>query len=166
MGVVYKARHLQLNRLVALKMVLAAGHASAAERNRFRQEAETVARLQHPNIVQIFEVGAHNGLPYLALEYVDGGTLAQQKAGHPMAAQTAAALVALLARAVDYAHQNGVIHREKIELVKLARLALLTGHTGWVGGVVFSPDGQRLATSSADQTIKVCDLRPGPAPAK
>jgi WD40 repeat protein len=112
MGVVYKALHLKLGRLVALKMVLSGGHAAPAARARFGQEAETVARLQHPNIVQIYEVGSHGGLPYLALEYVDGGTLAAPTAGVPMAAHAAAALVELLARAVDYAHQNGVIHRD------------------------------------------------------
>jgi WD40 repeat protein len=112
MGVVYKARQVALNRLVALKMILAGSHAGPDELVRFRQEAETVARLQHPNIVQIYEVGDHHGLPYLALEYVDGGTLAQQTAGAPQPPAHAAALVELLARAVDYAHQQGVIHRD------------------------------------------------------
>ena len=77
MGVVYQARQLDLNRPVALKMILSGEHAGAAERDRFRREAEAVAALQHPNIVQIFEVGEANGRPYLAFEYVDGGSLAQ-----------------------------------------------------------------------------------------
>jgi serine/threonine-protein kinase len=112
MGVVYKARHLKLNRLVALKMILAGSHAGPTELVRFCQEAETVARLQHPNIVQVYEVGAHDGLPYLALEYVEGGSLAKRTAGAPQPPREAAALIELLARAVAYAHQNGVIHRD------------------------------------------------------
>ncbi len=112
MGVVYKARHLALNRLVALKMILAGGHAAAADLSRFRQEAETGASLQHPNIVQVHAVGDHDGFPYLALEYVEGGTLAQKTGGIPLPEQTAVDLVELLARAVDYAHQHGVIHRD------------------------------------------------------
>jgi serine/threonine protein kinase len=73
MGVVYKARHLKLNRIVALKMILAGAHAGEAELARFRTEAEAVARLQHPHIVQVFEVGEHNGLPYLSLEFCPAG---------------------------------------------------------------------------------------------
>ncbi len=76
MGVVYKARHLQLNRMVALKMVLAGGHTGSEERIRFLAEAEAVAALQHSNIVQVFDFGQHDGLPYMALEYVNGGSLA------------------------------------------------------------------------------------------
>jgi WD40 repeat protein len=112
MGIVYKAHHKTLNRIVALKMILAGGHAGPLELQRFRQEAEAVARLQHPNIVQIHEIGAHAGLSYLALEYVDGGTLAQKTAGVPQPPREAARLVELLARAVQHAHQNGIIHRD------------------------------------------------------
>jgi serine/threonine-protein kinase len=81
MGVVYKARHLGLKRLVALKMVLAGPHAGAELRARFRAEAEAIARLQHPNIVQVHEVGESGGLPYLVLEYVAGSSLAGRLAG-------------------------------------------------------------------------------------
>jgi serine/threonine protein kinase len=77
MGVVYKARHRLLNRLVALKVIGAGGQADARERTRFRTEAEAIARLQHPHVVQIYEVGEHQGLPYLALEFVAKGSLAQ-----------------------------------------------------------------------------------------
>ena len=99
MGVVYKARHLALKRTVALKMVLAGGHAGPRELARFRIEAEAVARLQHPNIVQIHEVGDAGGHPYLALEFVEGGNLAGKIDGKPMPAREAGRLVEALARA-------------------------------------------------------------------
>ncbi len=112
MGVVYKARQLKLDRLVALKMILAGAHAGEHDRERFRTEAEAAARLQHPHIVQIHEIGEHDGRPYFSLELVDGGTLAQKIGGTPQPAREAAALVATLARAIHYAHQQGVIHRD------------------------------------------------------
>jgi serine/threonine protein kinase/WD40 repeat protein/tetratricopeptide (TPR) repeat protein len=111
-GIVYKARDEQLNRLVALKLIrgeTAVGSSGAA---RFRAEAEAVARFQHPHIVQIFEIGQHEGLPYLALEYVGGGNLQQRIAGKPQDAAAAARLVETVARAIHYAHERGVIHRD------------------------------------------------------
>jgi len=96
MGVVYRARHLALKRTVALKM-LAAGHPHPAERARFRAEAEAVARLQHPNIVQIHEVSEADGRPFFALEYVAGGSLAERLAGQFLPPRDAARLVAALA---------------------------------------------------------------------
>ncbi len=112
MGVVYKARDLRLNRLVALKMVLAGAGAAPKELSRFKAEAEAVARLRHPNIVQIFEVGDHDGRPFLALEYVEGGSLAEHLDGTPLPARRAARLVEALADAVHHAHANGVVHRD------------------------------------------------------
>src|SRR6516225_2913872 len=112
MGVVYQARHLTLNRVVALKMVLAGGHAGPQELARFRTEAEAVARLQHPHIVQIYEVGEQNGLPYFSLEFCPGGSLEKKLAGTPMPPGEAAALVEALARAMQAAHKKGVIHRD------------------------------------------------------
>ena len=112
MGVVYKARQLGLNRVVALKMILAGGHAGADELARFRAEAEAVARLQHPNIVQIYEVGEHDGLPFFSLEFCDGGSLDRKLAGTPLPPREAAALVETLARAVHAAHERGVVHRD------------------------------------------------------
>jgi serine/threonine protein kinase len=111
MAVVYLARDRRLERFVALKLI------SAAEPNaqlvaRFRAEAQAVARLQHPNIVQIHEIGEHGGRPYLALEFVNGGNLADRIAGDPQPARDAAQLVELLARAVHTAHQHGIIHRD------------------------------------------------------
>ncbi len=113
MGVVYKARQVSLNRLVALKMILSGSQAGLAERARFRREAEAVAALHHPNIVQIFQVGEHDSQPFLALEFVDGGSLAQYLAnGKVWAATDAAWLIAQLARTMQYAHDQGVVHRD------------------------------------------------------
>ena len=112
MGVVYKARHTKLNRLVALKMILSGEHAGAAEVDRFRREAEAIAHLQHPGIIQIHEIGDHDGRPYLSLEFADGGSLQQQLAGTPQPVARAAQLTATLARAMAYAHQHGVVHRD------------------------------------------------------
>jgi tetratricopeptide (TPR) repeat protein len=111
MGVVYKARHLALKRIVAIKM-LAFGHPSAAERARFRAEAEAVARLQHPNIVQIHEVGDADGQPFIALEYVAGGSLAERLAGKPLPPRDAARLIATLAEAMHLAHSRNLVHRD------------------------------------------------------
>src|SRR5262249_54959294 len=109
MGIVYKARQLRLNRVVALKMVAAA---AAGERGRFRIEAVAVAALAHPNIVQVYEAGEAAGRPFLALEYVPGGSLADHLGGAPLAPFRAAALMATLARAVQHAHQRGILHRD------------------------------------------------------
>jgi serine/threonine protein kinase len=112
MGVVYKARQLGLDRLVALKMILAGPDAEPGQLARFRSEAEAVARVQHPNIVQVFEVGERHGTPYLALEFVSGGSLAQKLHGAPQPPREAARLVETLARAMHAAHQRGVVHRD------------------------------------------------------
>jgi WD40 repeat protein/tRNA A-37 threonylcarbamoyl transferase component Bud32 len=112
MGVVYKARHLKLNRLVALKMILSGIHAGADELKRFRNEAEAVASVQHPNLVQIYEIGEHDGHPFFSLEFVDGRTLALTLGGKPQPPHSAALMVEQLARAVHAAHQSGIIHRD------------------------------------------------------
>ena len=112
MGVVYKAQQKGLNRLVALKMMLAGGHASAEQLARFHTEAKAVARLQNPNIVQIYDVGEHDGLPYFSLEFVDGGTLHDRLGGKPQPPKSAAAMIETLARAMECAHQLGIIHRD------------------------------------------------------
>ena len=112
MGVVYKARHLALKRTVALKMILAGGHAGPRELARFRIEAEAVARLQHPNIVQIHEVGEADGHPYCALEFVEGGNLASKIGGKPMPSRASAELMEALARAMQLAHSRNVVHRD------------------------------------------------------
>src|SRR5262249_47360236 len=124
MGVVYKARHLRLDRLVAVKMVLAGPHAGARELARFETEARAVARLSHPNIVQIHEIGEQDGRPFLALELVPGGSLAQRLAGRPLAPRDAARLVETLARAVHHAHEAGIVHRD----LKPANVLLASPH--------------------------------------
>jgi ABC-type amino acid transport substrate-binding protein len=112
MGVVYKAHQICLKRTVALKMILTGAHASEQQLARFRREGEAVARLQHPNIVQIYEVGEQDGCPYFSLEFVDGGSLAQRLEDTPQPILWSAQLVETLARAAHAAHEHGVIHRD------------------------------------------------------
>jgi serine/threonine protein kinase/WD40 repeat protein len=112
MGIVYKARQIGLNRLVALKMVRAGAHAGPAERARFQTEAEALARLHHPNLVQIHDVGEADGCPYYAMELVDGPTLAEACQGRPQPVRASAELIQTLARAVAVAHARGVLHRD------------------------------------------------------
>lgn len=112
MGVVYQARDQKLKRTVALKMILSGAHASDEDMERFQMEAEAVARLQHPNIVQIFEVGEHQGNPYISLEYQQGGGLDQKIAGKPQNIEESAKLIETLSRAMEVAHQQGIIHRD------------------------------------------------------
>ncbi len=112
MGVVYRARQLKANRLVALKMIRAIEHASPTERLRFQIEAEAVARLQHPNIVQLHEVGEVRGQPFFSLEFCDEGTFGDQLKKQRPTPREAAALIEKLARAMHYAHLRGVVHRD------------------------------------------------------
>jgi WD40 repeat protein/serine/threonine protein kinase len=112
MGVVYLAEQTNLKRAVALKVIRHGVNATPEEVARFCAEAEAVARLQHPNIVQIHEVGSQEGVYYLALEYVNGGSLDKHLAGTPQEPRAAAALIETLARAVHHAHQRGILHRD------------------------------------------------------
>jgi predicted Ser/Thr protein kinase len=112
MGVVYKARQLSLDRLVALKMIRYAEDAGPEEHERFRSEAQAVARLQHPHIVQVHEVGECQGLPYFSMEFCHGGSLADHLDGTPWEPQRAARLVEALARAMQAAHGAGIVHRD------------------------------------------------------
>lgn len=122
MGIVYQARQHQLDRLVALKTIDFAGSLNPRTVARFRSEAELVARLQHPNIVQVYETGSHSGMPFFSMELVDGGTLATAIASSAMKPQLAAKLVEVLSRAMHYAHSQGIVHRDlKPANVLLAR---------------------------------------------
>jgi WD40 repeat protein/serine/threonine protein kinase len=112
MGVVFKARQLSLNRVVAVKILLA-GHLAGGRRlERFRAEAQAVAQLQHPNIVAIFGVGEHQGAPFFSMEYVPGRTLADLVAQRPLPPDVAARYVRIVAEAIHYAHERGIVHRD------------------------------------------------------
>ena len=112
MGIVYKARHLRLSRVVALKMLQAGAYAGAHERARFQREAQVVAGLRHANIVQVYDVGDHEGCPYFTMELLERGSLAQALAGTPQPARQVTALLITLAEAVQIAHQAGIVHRD------------------------------------------------------
>jgi serine/threonine-protein kinase len=146
MGVVYKARHKLLNRLVALKMLLAGAYTGPTERERFLREAEAVAGLRHPNIVQVFDVGDHVGRPYFTMEYVEGGSLAKKLLGTPLPAREAAALLGTLAEAVHVAHQGGIVHRD----LKPANILLTVDGTPKIAdfGLARHFDGQASLTLS------------------
>jgi hypothetical protein len=147
MGVVYQARHLGLKRPVALKVIRAGDYAGAHELARFRAEAEAVARLQHPNIVQVYEVGAHDGLPFFALEFCAGGSLARRLDGRPLPPTQAAEIVEVLARAMAAAHRGAVIHRD----LKPANVLLTADNTPKVTdfGLAKRLDETRLTASGA-----------------
>jgi len=112
MGVVYKARHRTLRRVVALKMILSGGHNTKESLQRFLSEARAVAHLQHQGIVQIFDIGEHEGLPFFSLEYVEGTDLQKDLDGRPCAPEHAAKMVESVCRAMHYAHENGILHRD------------------------------------------------------
>ena len=112
MGVVYRARHTRLKRIVALKVILSGGHAGEADLARFRTEAESIARLQHPHIVQIHDVGDHDGVPYFSLEFCAGGSLEKRLSATPLLPNDAARLIETLARAMQMAHEKGIVHRD------------------------------------------------------
>ena len=112
MGVVYKARQVSLNRIVALKMILAGQLASPADVKRFRTEAEAAANLQHPNIVAIHEVGEHDGHHFFSMDYVEGRDLGALLKNGPLPARPAASYVKIIAEAIHFAHQRGTLHRD------------------------------------------------------
>jgi WD40 repeat protein/serine/threonine protein kinase len=173
MGVVYKARHLRLDRLVALKMIKAGAGAEPDDLARFEAEARAVAAIDHPNIIKIFEIGEHDGLPYVSLEFLEGDSLAQRIAGKPQPINDAARIIETLARAMDVAHRRGIVHRDiKPANVLLAgdgtpkiadfglvkRLETDSGQTG-IGSILGSPSymapeqatGAERAGPAADQ---------------
>jgi serine/threonine protein kinase/WD40 repeat protein len=154
MGVVYKARQKNLNRLVALKMLLAGAQADSRDQVRFLAEAEAVAHLEHANIVQIHEIGKHAGLPFLSLEYVPGGNLAQKLTGTPQQPAEAARLIETLARAVHFAHGNGIVHRD----LKPSNILLSDGLPGGPDGTDAGGSPTGLQASSLRGTPKITDF--------
>ncbi len=112
MGVVYRARQLSLKRIVAVKLLPAGPLARQAYAARFRAEAETVAALQHPNIVIIYEIGEHDGQPYFSMDYIEGKNLAELARGQPLPATRAVEWLKTVAEAVHYAHTRGLVHRD------------------------------------------------------
>lgn len=112
MGVVYKARQMSLKRLVALKLIRDGALASPEEQARFRIEAQAAARMRHPNVVAIYDIGEHAGRPYFAMELVEGGSLDKHLTGQPQPATQAAELVRIVALAVQHAHEQKVVHRD------------------------------------------------------
>src|SRR5262245_22476388 len=153
MGAVYRARHVSLNREVAIKLMLTGAYADRQRLTRFLREAETIAGLQHPNIVQVYEAGNLDGVPYFTMEFVEGGSLAQQLVGVPRPVDSAATMAATLARAVHLAHQCGVVHRDP----KPGNVLLTADGTPKIGdfglaqrlgGSALTESGVRLGTPS------------------
>src|SRR5258708_32103774 len=112
MGVVYKARQKSLGRIVAVKMLLFGDQSGKELAQRFRAEAAAAASLQHANIVAIHEVGAHEGMPFFAMDFIEGQSLARLAAGQPLPAARAARYVKIVAEAIHYAHEHGILHRD------------------------------------------------------
>jgi serine/threonine protein kinase/Tfp pilus assembly protein PilF len=157
MGVVYKARQLGLDRLVALKMIVSGCHAGPEELARFRTEAAAVARVQHPNIVQIFEVGEHGGNPYFSLEFCDGGSLDKKLRGTPVPPAAAARLVETLTRAVQAAHEQRVIHRDlKPSNILLRRKSDIATPTSQLR----NPKPDIESGSNSDFGVEIADFEP------
>ncbi len=166
MALVWKARQIRLDRVVALKMIRDGGYARADTLARFRTEAEAIARLQHPNIVQVFEVGEHDGRPFLAMEFCPGGGLDRKLAGTALPPQEAAELLRTLALATEAAHRARVVHRDlkpanillaadgtpKISDFGLARKLDEAGQTQ-TGAVMGTPSYMAPEQARAEETV-------------
>jgi serine/threonine-protein kinase len=112
MGVVYKAKHVKLDRVVAVKILRGADHVSARELAALARVAQSIAAIKHAHIVQVHDFGELEGLPYVTMEYVEAGSLARRLEGKPLPAREAAELVAILAEAVHATHMIGIVHRD------------------------------------------------------
>jgi WD40 repeat protein/tRNA A-37 threonylcarbamoyl transferase component Bud32 len=146
MGVVYKARQRSLNRIVALKMILAGSHAGTAAMDRFLHEAETIAQLKHPNVVQVYQFGSHQGQPYFSMEFMDGGSLASKLQGDPQPPGQAAQLVETLARAVHAVHEEWIVHRD----LKPANVLLSAGGIPKITDFGLAKQGDLGMTATGD----------------
>jgi tRNA A-37 threonylcarbamoyl transferase component Bud32 len=174
MGVVYQARQLSLSRIVAVKMILSGNLASEAEVKRFRAEAQAAANLQHPNIVAIHEVGAHEGHHFFSMDYVEGRNLAELTREGPFSAAKAALCLKAMAEAIHYAHQHGTLHRDlkpsnvildragqpHITDFGLAKLALHDSDLTHTGAVLGTPSymSPEQAAARHDQTGPASDV--------
>ena len=147
MGVVFKARHVRLNRSVAVKMLRAGAYAGPPERARFQREVEAIAALRHENIVQIYDVGDLDDRPYFTMELVEGGSLVEYLAGTPQLPRRAAELLASLARAVQFAHEKGVVHRD----LKPANILLQAASPA-------HPPGQEPSRINSHVVLKITDF--------
>ncbi len=154
MGVVYKARDLRLKRLVALKVILSGEHASQKDRQRFRSEAESIARLHHSGIVQIYEVGECDGRSFLALELVEGGALQQHTDRQPQSPRWSAKLIGQAARAIHYAHQQNIIHRD----LKPGNILLKLSPTGSPDTTTEFTGGEKTGSTVKDAAEFSCTL--------
>jgi eukaryotic-like serine/threonine-protein kinase len=146
MGVVYKARQQSLDRIVALKMILAASHASPTAITRFLHEAKTIALLTHPHIVQVFDYGSHEGKPYFSMEYLERGSLADELRGEPQPPTRAAQMVEALARAAQVAHDRGIVHRD----LKPANVLLAGDGTPKITDFGVAKRGDSVMTATGD----------------
>jgi WD40 repeat protein/serine/threonine protein kinase len=159
MGLVYKARHLTLKRTVALKVIRDSKHADRETVVRFRREAEAAARLLHPNIVQIYEVGEYEGCPYLSLEYVEGGSLASRLDGTPLPPRLAAVLMQTLARAVQEAHHRHIVHRDlKPANILIADCGAQNADAKTTDPAVLVRSGLQSAIRNPQSAIKITDF--------